>query len=860
MLDRQMEISKAGSTLDAGLPVQFYGEPGVGKTSLLRHLAYRPQSTSLPDGVVYLSARGKPVSDLLQQLLEAFFESNPLYKLSEAQIEYVFQNKRALILLDDVELSKDEIDELMNAAPGCTFLSTSRMRTLWGEGQATSLSGLPEEVAIELLERELGKPLTPPEKESARALCKSVSGNPLRVLQLAARAQEEGRSLAEVERELAGGASPEVAAAGPVLSAAPQQREILSVLAAVGGAPVNTRHLAALTGQADVEAQLEALSGRGLVQHESPYRLSPNLIPVLEQTPDFAAWSEKVVAYFAEWVEQSGAEPKQIHDEVDVILQVLQPAVQSNNWAGVLRLGRAIEGALVVGKRWGAWERVLQWELEAARGLKDTASEAWALHQLGSRALCLGIPAAAEACLKQAIALRESLGDVAGAASSRHNLEQLRPIVPPPEDRKQRAPGGAFWGLAGWIRTSTIAVLLTAVAVTAYIVVLRKKPPTTAPASQVAPVTQQTPVAREVPKAQEPSLLLNPQSLQFGSLELDRNTGQREVTVSNLGSTPLKIDPVQLKGANPQDFPITDRCSGSILEPGKQCTISVRFTPKAAGERHAELEIAQGAANTPASIRLTGVGERRGQAGGSAPAASVPQVTVTPSEVSFGSQVVGTQGEERSITLGNTGSGAVTIGQATQSLAASSGFAIGSDHCSGMTLGPSQACTISVRFAPIGPIQYSANLSIPYGGPSPWNVGLSGLGILGEPQLHVTPSSLTFSNLEVSGSSVAEDAGRGIVRSRVSAMEERGVSLSNAGTTAVTISSVAVKGDSADFTISSDSCSNATLAPDTRCGITVAFRPRAAGNRSAMLTIEYSAQGSPIQVKLSGAGTAGGRQ
>jgi hypothetical protein len=858
MLDRQMEVSNAGSTLQSGLPVQFYGEPGVGKTSLLRHLAYGPQSASFPDGVVYLSARGKPVSDLLQQLLEAFFEANPLYKLSEAQIEYAFQNKKALILLDDVELSKDEFDELMNAAPGCVFLSTSRMRTLWGEGRATSLSGLPEEFAIELLEREVGKALTPSERESATGLCKSVGGNPLRVLQLAAKAQEEGRSLAEVQQELVGAASPEAAAAEPILSAAPQQREILSALAVAGGALVGTQHLAALTGQANVEAQLEALSRRGLVQHESPYRLSANLIPVLEQTQDFAVWSEKVLAYFAEWAERSGEEPERICDETGAILQALQMAVKSHNWPSVLRLGRAIEGALVVGKRWGAWERVLLWELEAARALNDGASEAWALHQLGSRALCLGIPAVAEAYLNQAIALRESIGDVTGAAKSRHNLEQLRPSPPPSRDEQQeQAPAGASGGLAAWVHKGVVAGLLIAVAATAYIVVRRTKQPAAAPGAQVAPVTQ------EAPTTQGPGLSLNPGSLQFGRLALEQSAVQREVTVSNPGAVPLKIDRVQLKGANSQDFLITDRCSGSILEPGKQCTVLVRFFPRAVGERNAELEIAHSGANTPATISLAGIGARKGEGGGSAPATTAPRVTVTSSDISFGSQIVGTEGAERSITLTNSGAGAVTVGRAALSPGGLSVFVINSDHCSGITLEPGQGCTVSVRFAPSRPESYSASLTIPYGGASPWNVGLNGSGVLAEPALTVRPGSLTFSNLEVSGTSTREssEAGRRIVRRQVSATEERRVSLSNVGTAAVKVTSVAVKGENPDdFTITSDTCSNATLEPDARCRITVTFTPQMVGNRGAVLAIEYSAQGSPIQVKLSGVGTAGERR
>jgi len=68
--------------------------------------------------------------------------------------------------------------------------------------------------------------------------------------------------------------------------------------------------------------------------------------------------------------------------------------------------------------------------LAAAKATKDRSAEGWALHQLGTRALCLGGAARARALLAQAVSLRESLAEDAAAAISRHNLEFVQaPIV-----------------------------------------------------------------------------------------------------------------------------------------------------------------------------------------------------------------------------------------------------------------------------------------------------------------------------------------------------------------------------------------------------------------------------------------------
>src|SRR6187401_236707 len=70
LVDRRMDLAAALSALDEGLLVEASGEPGIGKTAVLRHLAHHPRAASFVDGIVYLSARHHAALDLQQLLFE----------------------------------------------------------------------------------------------------------------------------------------------------------------------------------------------------------------------------------------------------------------------------------------------------------------------------------------------------------------------------------------------------------------------------------------------------------------------------------------------------------------------------------------------------------------------------------------------------------------------------------------------------------------------------------------------------------------------------------------------------------------------------------------------------------------------
>ena len=269
------------------------GEAGSGKTSLLRYLAYYAFDTRYPDGIVHLSLRRQSASDVLQSLFEAFYElGNPFnLKPTDVQIRFAVQDKQALILFDDVDLAREELEAIMDAAPGCTFVITSAERQLWAEGSTLSLAGLPLDDAMTLFERELGRPLTDDERPEAKLLCLALEGHPLRLIQAAAIFRGERRSVALMMSPET--STPAQALAGHLITSLSEpERQILMSLTALSDASVRTEHLAGMTGLSNSEPILDSLAQRAVIRAENGgYRLDAALTQELQQQPDAAIGS-----------------------------------------------------------------------------------------------------------------------------------------------------------------------------------------------------------------------------------------------------------------------------------------------------------------------------------------------------------------------------------------------------------------------------------------------------------------------------------------------------------------------------------------------------------------------------------------
>ncbi len=460
LLGREEEVLAASGALEAGRAVEFYGEEGIGKTSLLRHVVHRVTG---PDGVVHHAARGIPVEDILQYLFDQLYRTEGSYKPTPAQLRMLLADVRVLVALDDAELSREDVQRLMDAAPRALFLLTAREPNLLGEGDAIHLRGLREEAGVVLLERHLGRPLAPGERAEAAALTTAVGGSPQGILQAAARIRDEGVGFGRVRDEAeAGRGGPRPPAIGVVdLRALPEiDRRVLGILAAEGEMPVRTEHLEALTGEPDLTEVLARLQRRGVVKAASPaFTLAEQASPEAERSLEAEAWRVRILEHFLGWCRENHDDPGRILGSLDAILATLDWAREAGRRRDFLELAHRVEEALIVGRRWETWRALLRHELEAAEVIGDAGAQGGALHQLGTHALGQADTRTARDHLGRALKLRKSLRDRQGAGLTRHNLRLAQPLLlrwwsPRPLVMAAVVGLGAFGGVVarGWRR------------------------------------------------------------------------------------------------------------------------------------------------------------------------------------------------------------------------------------------------------------------------------------------------------------------------------------------------------------------------------------------------------------------------
>ncbi|WP_017316412.1 NB-ARC domain-containing protein [Mastigocladopsis repens] len=446
LLDRQESVKEAIAAFEAGESIEFYSPVGLGKTVLLRYLAHDYQVKSLfPSGIISLSPLHPNVDDLLQSIWDAFYESDISYKPTHNQIRQQIQEKQVLIVLDDGGLIQDELEDLMNAALKCTFLIASLTSRSKKKGRSLPLSGLSIDDALALVERELHRSLKTDELPAAKSLCTILKGHPMH-LQIAAASilqkeqclttspdplgnRREGvyeSTLAEVISQLPTSDPAQYLIQQIVTSLSISERTILDLLTVMGSVGLESEQVTDITQIPDAFSTLETLHRRHLVQlNGSQYKVSKTIVEVLPPEWKLTAPLEKAIAYFVDWIERYQQQPNILLSKIDAIVQILEVAVRASRWKEVLRLVKAVESTVALSKQWGLWGQLLQRGLQASQAQRDKAAEAWALHQLGTRALCLEENTTAKNYLTKAIQLWQSLGDERGVAVTRHNFNLL---------------------------------------------------------------------------------------------------------------------------------------------------------------------------------------------------------------------------------------------------------------------------------------------------------------------------------------------------------------------------------------------------------------------------------------------------
>jgi hypothetical protein len=180
------------------------------------------------------------------------------------------------------------------------------------------------------------------------------------------------------------------------------------------------------------------------------------------------------------------------------------------------------------------------------------------------------------------------------------------------------------------------------------------------------------------------------------------------VTLTNAATTTLTVGTVSITG----NFARTTTC-GRTLAAGASCTISVTFTPTAAGALTGTLTV-----GTIGTVALSGTGQS-------------PSASITPTTFVFANQQVGTASAEQVFTYTNTGPVPITVATVTLGGDGATNYAICSNGCSAITLAPSATCTIGVTFTPTVANTRVATLAVTdtAGGAPRVTASLSGTGV-----------------------------------------------------------------------------------------------------------------------------------
>jgi len=181
-----------------------------------------------------------------------------------------------------------------------------------------------------------------------------------------------------------------------------------------------------------------------------------------------------------------------------------------------------------------------------------------------------------------------------------------------------------------------------------------------------------------------PAVTLSAGSLTFTS-GVGVQSAAQSVTVTNSGTAQLSFTSI---GITPSTFAETNNC-GTGISAGTTCSISVTFTPSAAGAASGTLTIADNASNSPQTVSLTGTG--------------------TSVSVSTGSLNFSSSNTQQSVTLNNSGSSAASI-TSIGITAGSSNFSE-TNNC-GSSVAANSSCTINVTFTPPASGSVSGTLTI----------------------------------------------------------------------------------------------------------------------------------------------------
>ena len=314
------------------------------------------------------------------------------------------------------------------------------------------------------------------------------------------------------------------------------------------------------------------------------------------------------------------------------------------------------------------------------------------------------------------------------------------------------------------------------------------------------------------------NLRATPTQLSFTPTQVQSSSLPQAVSIQS--QSRQKLLGISYTVTGPYQLAASPNACGNSLLAGAQCTLEVVFAPTAAGDQPGTITVSSTSAGvTPVVIALDGTG------------LAVYQPTVSPSQLTFGSAVVGTPQAGQTLTVSN-GSG-IVFGGLQISLTGNADFTVASNGC-GATLAVGASCTVGIAFTAATTGNRSATLTVSSSTAqvTPTVVTMSGTGIP-TGNLSASPATLSFGSATLNQMSAPQT-----------------VTLINPGQ-ALSGIQFQVTGD---YSLASSTCGT-QIAANSTCTATLTFSPSQPGTRVGTLTVQSTNAGYvPLVVGLTGTG------
>jgi hypothetical protein len=308
--------------------------------------------------------------------------------------------------------------------------------------------------------------------------------------------------------------------------------------------------------------------------------------------------------------------------------------------------------------------------------------------------------------------------------------------------------------------------------------------------------------------ASRPVASLSASSLTFPDT-LVATTSTQTLTYTNQGPGNLHVVSWQVTYLGEYTVTATS-CIGVAIPPSGTCSLTVSFTPLAAGQRLNTLGLNDNSTMGPRSIPLSGNGYKT-------------NATLSPTSLTFGPQDAGTTSAVQHVTVTANGPGPFVPLPNTQPGFLgpnASDFVADWGTCAGIQTQPGNTCTVNVNFKPVpggaaGGSTRSANLDASgNANTTPSSISVTGTALY--PSLTISPISIDFGNQSI-----------GIASSPVT------VTLSNSGTGNLIVTSISgyMQGIPGNPSVApgTDHCTGVKVASGSTCTFAVTWTPTRVG-------------------------------